>query len=273
MNAGGVKIVRDCSDPRLTEIIESSWYDFFKAWGSTPYGEVYEEDELKWVNLNVPQTHHGVFLAKLKRENMDEKIEEAIAYFRSKKLPFRWRIGTTKSPTPLGRALEAHGFTYSGTAPGMAVELDKMNEEHSPPKNLEIRQAQNEQALRDYLWVMCPTFSVGQFIWNWFNFEKSIGFGKDLPRRNYVGYLDGRPVSCAHMLITRGVVGIFCVATLPEVRGMGMGTALTLEPLKTARDMGFKVGVLQSSRMGLGIYNKIGFKQYCTIDQYSWKPV
>lgn len=265
-------IIKDCSDPRLPEVIERSWYEFFKVWGSTPYGEVYEDKYLKRVNLNVPQLHHGVFLARLTPENMAEKIDENIAYYSERDLPFTWRTGPTIKPLDLGQHLLAHGLTYSSSSPGMAVELDEMNEDLQMPENLTIKLVEDEESLRDYMGVCCPTFGVGEFIDHWVDMETSIGFDKSLPRRNYVGYVNGKPVANSHMLLTCGVAGIFCVATLPEARRKGIGTALTIAPLREARDMGYKVGVLQSSRIGLGVYQRIGFQEYCTIKGYRWQP-
>lgn len=154
----------------------------------------------------------------------------------------------------------------------MAVELGEMNEDLPVPDGLAIRVVEDRGTLRDYLGVLCPTFRIGEFIDHWFNMETSIGFDKSLQRRNYVGYLEGKPVANSHLLLTCGVAGIFGVATLPEVRRKGVGTALSLAPLRDARDMGYRVGVLQSSRMGLGVYQKIGFKEYCTIEGYRWQP-
>jgi len=265
-------IIKDCSDPRLPEVIERSWYEFFKVWGSTPYGEVYEDKHIKRVNLNVPQLHHGVFLARLTPENMAENIDENIAYFRERRLPFTWRTGPTMRPSDLGQHLLSHGLTYSFNSPGMAVELDEMNEDLQMPENLTIKLVDDKDSLRDYLEVCCPTFNVGEFIDHWFDMETSIGFDKSLPRRNYVGYVNGKPVANSHMLLTCGVAGIFCVATLPEARRKGIGTYLTIAPLREARDMGYNVGVLQSSRMGLGVYQRIGFQEYCTIKGYRWQP-
>jgi ribosomal protein S18 acetylase RimI-like enzyme len=90
--------------------------------------------------------------------------------------------------------------------------------------------------------------------------------GLDLPVRNYLGYLNGRPVSTSTVFYGGGVAGIYCVSTLPEARGKGIGAAITLKPLQEARDMGYRVGVLQSSEMGFNVYKKLGFRHLCQIE-------
>jgi predicted acetyltransferase len=78
----------------------------------------------------------------------------------------------------------------------------------------------------------------------------------------------GRSRSPPLLLLTLGVAGIFGVATVPEARGRGLGTAISLHALREARDMGYKVSVLLSSRMGYRIYQRLGFKEYCRLEIY-----
>jgi predicted GNAT family acetyltransferase len=58
------------------------------------------------------------------------------------------------------------------------------------------------------------------------------------------------------------------VATLPEARGKGIGAVLTLGPLLDAREMGYRIGILQSSEMGFNVYKKLGFRHLCQIEYF-----
>ena len=57
----------------------------------------------------------------------------------------------------------------------------------------------------------------------------------------------------------------YWVSTVPGSRGKGIGTAVTLAPLREAREMNYRIGILQSSKMGLGVYRTLGFEQYCKL--------
>jgi predicted acetyltransferase len=74
------------------------------------------------------------------------------------------------------------------------------------------------------------------------------------------------------MLLAGGVAGIYNVATLPGFRGRGIGSAMTLVPLLAARAEGYRVGVLQATSQGFGVYRKLGFSQLCSIGSYIWTP-
>jgi ribosomal protein S18 acetylase RimI-like enzyme len=77
--------------------------------------------------------------------------------------------------------------------------------------------------------------------------------------RLYLGLVDGRAVASSAAVRTDATVGIYNVATVPDARGRGFGTALTWETMRDA-DPGWTVAVLQASEMGRPIYERMGFR-------------
>jgi len=151
----------------------------------------------------------------------------------------------------------------------MAVGLGSLKEELPKPPGLTIESVENIDELKDWVEALTKGFGVTKSTSDLlFDIESHHGFGKHLPRRSYVGYLNGKPVASSLLLLTAGVAGLFCVATVPDVRGRGIGTAMTLAPMKEALEMGYKVAVLHSSRKGLGVYRRIGFEEYCKLGIY-----
>ena len=99
-----------------------------------------------------------------------------------------------------------------------------------------------------------------------------LGLGADLAVQRYVGYLDGRPVAMSALFLGAGAGGVHEVATAKDARRRGIGASVTLAPLRRAPELGYRIGVLQASAMGAGIYARVGFRQVCSFSLYAWEP-
>jgi ribosomal protein S18 acetylase RimI-like enzyme len=86
----------------------------------------------------------------------------------------------------------------------------------------------------------------------------------------YLGVLDDKPVATSLLYLGGGVAGIYYVATLPEARRRGIGSALTVAPLLQAQARGYRIGTLQSTPVGLNLYRRLGFREYCVFYAYFW---
>ena len=100
--------------------------------------------------------------------------------------------------------------------------------------------------------------------------ESSIGYEEDTGRYRYLGYLNGEAVGTSMLTLNSGVGGIHGVSTIPNERGKGIGTLMSLFTLKETKRNGYFVGILRASRMGVNIYEKIGFRKYSHVDVYNW---
>ena len=65
-------------------------------------------------------------------------------------------------------------------------------------------------------------------------YELFARLGLDLPLRYTLALADDRPVATSSLFLGAGVAGVQFVATLPEARGRGIGSAMTVVPLRDA---------------------------------------
>ncbi len=156
----------------------------------------------------------------------------------------------------------------------MAVDLANLNADLKKPEGLSVQIAQNDNSRKEW----CHTMALG-FEWKTpFNVSALNGWQKLLECTEmetvqaFTGWLDGKPVATSLLLLAAGVVGIYAVATVPESRRKGIGAWMTLSPLLEARKMGYRAGILQASEMGENVYRLLGFREYCRIKEYYWKP-
>jgi ribosomal protein S18 acetylase RimI-like enzyme len=91
----------------------------------------------------------------------------------------------------------------------------------------------------------------------------------------FVGYLAGEPVATAMLATTRhvGLAGVYSVATRPEHRGRGFGTAVTAAALAAAGEQGYDTAVLEPSPSGAPMYRRMGFEPVATTLEAAISPV
>ena len=63
------------------------------------------------------------------------------------------------------------------------------------------------------------------------------------------------------------------MATLPEERKKGLAAHATAEPLRIARELGYRVGVLQASAEGQPVYHRLGFADFGESPRFVRMPV
>ncbi|MFQ6028675.1 MAG: GNAT family N-acetyltransferase, partial [Dehalococcoidia bacterium] len=184
-----------------------------------------------------------------------------------------WWTGASLQPANLGEYLEAAGFSHACGAPAMAVEIENMNESLPAPANLVTEEVTDEDTLRTWNEVYTEVFEYPDFTREpWFRMLASLGLGPEQQWRHFLARLEGKPVATASLFLWAGVAGIADVTTLPEARRQGVGTEITLALLREARRLGYRVGTLFASEMGLPVYRQIGFRPYFRGNCYIWTP-
>jgi len=103
----------------------------------------------------------------------------------------------------------------------------------------------------------------------WHELFSSIPFGGTT---HFLTCIDGEPVGTASAFIEDGVVGLASVGVREECRRQGIGSAITLAALETARNQLCRLGVLFSSPMAKSMCAGLGFRQYGTGHCYLWSP-
>jgi ribosomal protein S18 acetylase RimI-like enzyme len=80
----------------------------------------------------------------------------------------------------------------------------------------------------------------------------------------WLAYVESEAVSTATGIRTGDALGVFNVATPPEHRRRGFGAWATAHVVRRGFEAGASFGYLQSSWMGFGVYERLGFEQVST---------
>jgi ribosomal protein S18 acetylase RimI-like enzyme len=88
--------------------------------------------------------------------------------------------------------------------------------------------------------------------------------------RGYVGYWNGRAVGTTCVMASAGSLGLYGVATLPDMQRKGVGEAMVRHALREAeRETGLQASVLQSSEEARALYRKLGYRKVGTVMVYN----
>jgi GNAT superfamily N-acetyltransferase len=267
------EFLTDLSPQAMARAITENCYAFSPFSHGWEGSEVYDGDDVQWVITNVlfPPSNCA-FHTDIKPENVDRVIEKFIARGKVRNVGLQWYIGPETRPQSITQNLIAHGFTTGGDGAGMAVDLLAMNENELLPAGLEIIEAKDNQTLETWCNVACTGFSVPphaipQVVQLFKNEVKTRQ-----PEKFFLGVYNGKPVSTSMYYLGQGVVGLYFVATLAEARNKGIGFATTQAACKAGRALGYRVAILQASKMGQPVYTRMGFKEYCRVSSYQWLP-
>ena len=150
--------------------------------------------------------------------------------------------------------------------PGMALY------EPIPIKGLsadfKIKSIEDETGAADFAAVAIKSFQglgmnveIGQKI-----FENP---GRMIRPYNYLAvvYVNERPVSCAMIILSHSIAGIYWVGTLESFRKKGLAEICTATVTNEAFRRGASSVILQASPFGEPIYRRLGFKEFT---RYLW---
>lgn len=192
---------------------------------------------------------NAIFVTEPLADQVDD-LRLAVEAMRDEALPFVLHVrADLQAEIEAARSL---GLVGEDRLPGYAIEPDSIPD---PPGELVIDRV-DDASFRPFLETMAAGFGM------------PLDFAVELfpPRilqfsgmRAYLGSIDGRPVATSMSMRTGDIIGIYSVATHPDVRGRGYGTAMTWATLADA-EPGVRAAVLQSSPQGRPVYERMGFR-------------
>lgn len=241
----------------------------------TGSGASSETAELAWGISGLPiDLFNGIVRTRWEGEtdeaDLDAHIETALAPFRGHVAPMAWWVTPSSQPTHLAARLEAHGLRYVGDDPAMAVDLLALPERVATPEDVEIVEVTELAGLRQAVDVLCAGFGApAAFGVRYFALLAQDPLEATQRYRTFLARRGGMPVATSQLLLADGIAGIYAVATLPEARRLGIGAAVTLAPLLAARGLGYRLGILTASKLGYGVYQRLGFEELCRFSSYT----
>jgi GNAT superfamily N-acetyltransferase len=270
------EIVRDLDLATLRAVSEDNYAAYLLQFAQATGGAWLDTPELAWGLTTLPgRIRNAVARTRLAPgADVDAAISATQDAFRARNQPCTWWIMPSTRPAGLPSRLEAHGFARSEhEMPAMTVDLETLPDALPAPPELEVREVLDPLTLHLWLRAFVPGMGLPESMHErWHAARAGAGLGPGQRYRTWLGRLDGVPVATAELFLGAGVAGIVNVSTVPEVRGQGIGAAVTLAPLAEARRLGYRIGTLMASRLGAPVYRRMGFTEAAPFQSYVWEP-
>lgn len=235
---------------------------FWSPYGRAAGSRLHADASADWFYTGVPSPlFNGVLRADTDRSGAVALIDRLRAEIERGGAPALWWIGSRSRPAELGQMLEQNGLAPAGDVPAMAIDLESLPGAAETIDGFSIRKVENAAQRR--LWAQIAATGTGfsaEATAALAALETRIADAQYEAQIRYLGFLNEVPVATSALVLEHGVAGVYAVATLPDARRKGIGSAMTTVPLVDARALGYRVGILQSSSAGHSIYKKLGFK-------------
>jgi GNAT superfamily N-acetyltransferase len=260
---------------QLAEAVERNEHSWFRSMVRVLNGDLEETDKLSRYHCAPGSPiFKGVWGARLAEAEADAAIEETIQWFKARNAPFFfWWVGHGAQPADLGERLLAHGFgVFEKDATAMVADIDALNWDNPRPVDLRLEPVMNETQLQHWKATFLESFGIPEWAGQaWVDATHTIGFGR-APWHLLLGTLGGEPVCFGLLYCGAGVAGLNGLGTRPAYRRQGIASAMQLERLRLAREMGYRYAVLTASEMGRSPYLKLGFRDTGRrVSRYMWR--
>ena len=268
------ELLQEVNPSSVIGAIEANTIESFLTWTKWDKLELYKDGDDLWINSDIPFFIYNLVLqTDSTSAGPASVVDAAIARAASRQVPMAWWLSPSEPVLEMGQHLEDKGFFHAASLTALAAELATLDEQATSPEGLTIRKVSSSADLETWCLIMTEVSEFPDFVQTaWLEMYQGMDITNDQQWHLYLGSVDGTPVSTSALFLGAGVAGIHGVTTIPEYRGRGIGGVMTHKPLLDARSQGYGVGVLYSSEMALGIYQKLGFQEFGEGKIYLWMP-
>lgn len=152
--------------------------------------------------------------------------------------------------------LKKYGYRAVDQWVSMRLDLDATQTDNTG-SGLTVLRVENETQLEQWLQIVSAALfnnrTINPAI---FSYLMNVS-GVDL----WLGLIQGLPVCTALTFATDKAMGLYMVATSPAMQRKGYSTSLLKHVHNYAKESGFECLVLQSTRLGINLYKKMGFRE------------
>ena len=172
----------------------------------------------------------------------------------------RWWVSPNAQNKNVAGTLNDLGIKPVGRHPTMEMEVADFVPS-AKVKGLTIRTAKRQVERADWAYRLCHFFGFSEEVSLAVSaVEAAIPDDRLTGQYRYLAYFGDQPVAASSLVLAGGLAGIYAVATDADLRGRGIGTAITEHAMLAGQSMGASRCILHATDMGKPVYERIGFR-------------
>jgi ribosomal protein S18 acetylase RimI-like enzyme len=245
----------------MLSILEADTYGFWADFSRRPGGDAGVDGSGVWWRSGVPfVTYNGI-------AGVPADFDAALARLRGWGLPSRWTVSSPSTPQWYETALAANGLSFYDEWPGMIARVEELPAPEFEDATIEV--VRTAAASEEWNDVLCDAFGLLPEV------SKFIRQAHAWPHMHQTGLLyllirvAGQAVATGLLRSAAGAAGVYGIAVRRAFQRRGFGTLATLATVQEGARRGASIAVLQATREGFPIYERLGFQ---TITSFrSWR--
>jgi ribosomal protein S18 acetylase RimI-like enzyme len=256
------------------KVIEENFLTYYKGLTHLLGGRFMESDEVVWYETGRRSLFrfNGVLRTATHTEELSRIVDPILEVFLSQGLPFFWVDWHDNGTLGLDAYLSSRNirFAHFKGMPTMSRGLDDLPE-LSLPGEVEIVRVQSEHDQVDWLNVLMDGFEEPEA--SRMDFQQILVNSLTEPNpvfEHFIARWQDEPCAIASLLRANHGAGIYHVTTLPAYRGRGLGTALTLAAMHSAKNAGYEQSILFATPSGFPVYERLEFHTVSMADAFVW---
>lgn len=215
------------------------------------------------VNCGLPTYNFNIMtLSNNIANKLKKKIQMEVNHFNQKQFPMNiwcWQHNNKSIQMLEEIGLAAYGTTYVA----MVAPLKEIHPIAHIPEGFHIKSVASPEEIVQF-GKLLSTLYAGSLeaasIRSYFDKVADITLSNQSDMRLYIGIFQDEIVAIGSLMITGDTVGMYDIATVEKVRGMGLGSAMIHFLLNEAKKHDATYCTLQASPDALNIYKKSGFQ-------------
>ncbi len=239
------------------------------------YPDICKEVKADVVRFTGPAERHSsnfVLYSRLNDGNVDAVIEEQIAYYRQKNVPFEWKVYDHDAPPDLRTRLIMHGFKARERDAIMVLDVHKAAPVLLRRVKADVRRLTEPEEVINLIRLLEEVWET-----DFSGLQKLLE--EDLVKRPsfsslYIAYVDNTAASVGWVQFPDNsrFASLWGGTTLPDYRGEGLYAAIMATRVQEAIRRGYSFLTIDASKMSRPIAEKYGFQLLTYAHACMWYP-